>query len=146
MSLKDWLVKKLSGDDSAELVLSPEEEQLSGLNLQEVLDAHMAWKVKLNSTLDGTASERYEVVTVSKDNLCILGKWLYGPGKQKFSKLPEYEALRKIHAQFHLCAGEVLVKHESGDKAGATQILNGEFRDASSQIQLDLVRLFTAAQ
>jgi len=146
MSLKDWLKKKLAGDDSAKLELSPEEEQLSGLNLQEVLGAHMAWKQKLNSTLNGTSSERYEVSTISQDNLCVLGKWLYGPGKKLYSKLPEYEALRKIHADFHICAGEVLIEHEKGNMQKAKEILNGKFRDASNHIQLDLVRLFNSAK
>lgn len=146
MSLKDWLVKKLSGDDTAILELSPEEEQLSGLNLQEVLDAHLQWKIKLNDTLDGTATERYEVAVVAKDNLCVLGKWLYGPGKQKFSKLPEYEALRQIHSEFHICASKVLQKHENGDEEAASRMLKEEFLDASNRIQLDLVRLFTVAR
>ena len=146
MSLKDWLVKKLSGDDSAKLELSAEEEQLSGLNLQEVLGAHMAWKQKLSSTLNGTSTERYEVSTISQDTLCVLGKWLYGPGKKLYSQLPEYEALRKIHAEFHICAGEVLVEHEKGNQDAASKILNGKFRDASNNIQLDLVRLFSSVK
>lgn len=146
MSLKDWLLKKLSGDHTAKLELSAEEESLSGLNLKEVIDAHMQWKDKLNATLNGTAEEKYEVETVSKDNLCILGKWLYGPGKEKFSKLPEYEALRKIHADFHVCAASVLTHHEQGSLASAAKTLNGEFKDLSNQIQLDLVRLFTTVQ
>jgi len=146
MSLKSWLMKKLAGDDSAALELSPEESQLSGLNLQEVLGAHMAWKEKLTSTLNGTSTERYDVATVSQDTLCVLGKWLYGPGKKSYSHLPEYEALRKIHADFHLCAGKVLVEFEKGDKLKAEKILKGTFREASNQIQLELVSLFSSAK
>jgi len=146
MSLKSWLLKRLAGDNSAKLELEPEEEQLSGLNLQEVLGAHMAWKRKLTSTLDGTSTEKYEVATVSQDTLCVLGKWLYGSGEKLYSHLPEYEALRKIHAEFHLCAGEVLVEFENGHTSAASKILNGKFRDASNQIQLELVRLFTSAK
>lgn len=146
MSLKDWLLKKLSGDSSAKLELNAEEETLSGLNLKNVIDAHLDWKVKLNSTLDGSSTEKYEVNTVSQDNLCILGKWLYGPGKQLYSKLPEYEALRKVHADFHVCAGGILSDHNNGDAAIAASKLGGEFKDLSNQIQLDLVRLFTTAK
>jgi len=146
MSLKDWLMKKLSGDNSAELTLSPEEESLSGLNLREVIDAHLQWKVKLQSTLDGTSDEQYEVNTVSQDNLCILGKWLYGPGKKLYSKLPEYEALREIHADFHICAGGILADHNNGNANVASNKLGGEFKDLSNQIQLELVRLFTSAK
>lgn len=146
MSLKDWLLRKLAGDTSAKLELSAEEETLSGLNLKDVIDAHLAWKVKLNTTLDGTSTEKYEVQTVSQDNLCILGKWLYGPGKQLYSKLPEYDALKKIHAEFHVCAGGILSDHNNGDVSNAANKLGGEFKDLSNQIQLDLVRLFTTAK
>jgi len=146
MSLKSWLMKKLAGDDSAELELSPEEAQLSGLNLQEVLGAHMAWKEKLTRTLNGTSTERYDVATVSQDTLCVLGKWLYGPGKKNYSHLAEYEALRKIHADFHVCAGEVLVEFEKGDKLKAEKILKGTFREASNLIQLELVSLFSSVK
>ena len=144
MSLKDWLMKKLSGDNSAELELSAEEESLSGLNLKNVIDAHLEWKVKLQSTLDGTSTDKYEVQTVSQDNLCILGKWLYGPGKQLYAQMPEYEALRQIHADFHVCAGDILLDHNNGNAAAATQKLGREFKDLSNQIQLELVRLFTS--
>jgi len=146
MSLKSWLLKKLAGDDSAKLELSPEEEQLSGLNLQEVLGAHMAWKDKLTSTLNGTSEESYDVTSVSQDTLCVLGKWLYGPGKKDYAHIPEYEALRAIHAEFHLCAGEVLIEYGKGEVISADKILKGKFRDASNQIQLELVRLFSSVK
>ncbi len=106
----------------------------------------MAWKEKLNSTLDGSSTERYEVSTVSQDNLCVLGKWLHGPGKKYYSRLPEYDALKRVHREFHLCAADVLREHEKGNLKGATQILNGKFRDASNLIQLDLVGLFSSAK
>ncbi len=146
MSLKSWLIKKLAGDNSAKLELSPEEEQLSGLNLQEVMGAHMAWKQKLTSTLNGSSKEKHDISIVSQDALCVLGKWLYGPGKKSYAKLPEYTALKQIHAQFHSCAGEVLTEFEKGDQAKAESILKGEFREASNQIQLELVRLFSSAK
>jgi hypothetical protein len=146
MSLKSWLLKKLSGDDTAILELSPEEKELSGLNLHEVLGAHMEWKKKLKNTLNGTDTEQYEASLVSQDNLCVLGKWLYGPGKKLYSHLTEYETLKKIHTDFHLCAGEVLTAHDKGDTKLAEQILKGQFSDNSNQIQLDLVQLFSSVK
>jgi len=146
MALMDWLKKRLAGDEKAELTLSPEESSLSGLNLAQVIDAHMAWKSRLQSTLLGTSTEQLEVAVVARDNLCVLGKWLYGVGKQQFSHLPEYEALRKTHADFHLCAGEVLIEFHNGKIDTATSLLKGKFRNLSDMIQLGLVRLFAAAK
>lgn len=147
MGLLDWLQKRLAGDDKAELILSKEEESLSGLSLKEVLDAHMAWRHKLKEVLDGHfASETYDVATVAEDNLCTLGKWLYGPGKQLYGHLPEYAVLRKVHADFHLCAGEVLIEHRNNNTEAAEKILHHKFRELSDRVQLELIRLFSAAQ
>lgn len=142
----DWLKKRLAGDDKAELTFSAEEGSLHGLNLAQVIDAHMAWKNRLQNTLLGTSSEQLEVAVVAQDNLCALGQWLYGVGKQQFCHLSEYEALHKTHADFHLCAGEVLIEFHNGKSDTATSLLKGKFRNQSDLVQLDLVRLFAAAQ
>ena len=144
MGLLDWLHKKASGDHSAELTIDKNEQNFSGLNLKQVIDAHMAWRTRLVGILDGSNDERPEISEVAMDNLCILGKWLYGTAKPLYSKLPEYEELRQTHAKFHLCAGEILMEFKRGDQDKAEDILRGEFRTLSDQIQLDLVRLYSA--
>ena len=146
MSLKDWLVKRLAGDESTELELSAEEEVLSGLNLKNVIDAHFQWRAKLESALDGSSTETHDVTDVAKDNQCVLGKWLYGPGKKLYSELPEYKALVNIHAEFHVCASEILIDHNEGHEEQANKKLNYKFKNLSSEIQLALVRLFTSAK
>jgi len=144
MSLMDWLQKHLAGDEKA--VLSKEEDSLSGLSLFESIATHMAWRKRLQAILDGTHNENIDVGTVAQDTLCVLGKWLHGPGKTLYSHLPEYDLLRKAHAQFHLCAGEVLMEHQSGNAEAAATIIKGPFNNFSNQIQLDLAKLFTAAK
>lgn len=144
MSLMDWLQKHLAGDEKA--VLSKDEDSLSGLSLVDSIATHMAWRKRLQATLDGISSENIDVGTAAQDTLCVLGKWLYGPGKQLYSHLPEYEALRKVHAEFHLSAGEVLLVHKKGDIGAALAIMKGPFNNHSNLIQLDLVKLFTAAK
>ena len=144
--LKDWLNKMLSGNNNEELIISPEEEMLSGLNLKEVLDTHGAWKNKLENELSGNSNEPIDVTKTAKDHVCTLGKWIYGPGKSKYSTLSEYEPLRKAHADFHLVAAEVVIEHQSGNKDLAQKLLKTKFRSASNINQLELVRLFTAAQ
>ncbi len=148
MALIDWLRKKLAGDETETLALTAtaEEETLSGLNLKQVLDAHTAWRGRLQNALDGSNTEELDVTVVSQDSFCTLGKWVYGSGKQLYSHLPEYESLRQAHAHFHLCAGEVLTEHQDGNLATATELLKTKFRTASNKNQLELVRLFTAAQ
>jgi hypothetical protein len=140
----DWFQKHLAGDEKA--VLSNEDDSLSGLSLVESIATHMAWRKRLQATLDGTSSENIDVGSVAQDSVCVLGKWLYGSGKQLYSHLPEYDVLRKAHTEFHLCAGEVLLEHQNRNTEAAQAIIKGPFSNYSNQIQLDLVKLFTAAR
>ncbi len=141
MGLMSWLQKALAGDATQELS-GHENEVRSGLNLKQTLDVHAAWKQRLQNVIDGMSLEQLDVATVAQDDLCVLGKWIYGDGRVHYGHLPEYEVLRQAHSQFHLCAGEVLAKSQSGNLVDAAKLLKGEFRTASNNNQLELVRLF----
>ncbi len=141
---KSLLTRLLSGKASVSDI--PEKEQLEGLSLRAALDSHEAWKDRLKKALDGEGEyQMLDTATVSQDCHCELGKWIYGPGKKKFGKLPEYEEARKAHAEFHLAAAEVLIEHNSGHTELARELLNTRFRQASNRNQLALVRLFSRA-
>lgn len=146
MGLLKWLEKKLAGDNSAKLTFDKGQEEFAGLNLKQVLDAHLAWNDRLTKYLDGTSAEHLDVHQIAPDNLCILGKWIYGPGSKQFNQVPEFKALRDTHKEFHLTAGQVLIEHNDGNKQTANQLLTGKFRSLSSKIQLNLVRLYATAQ
>lgn len=146
MSLMDWLRKRLAGDESAKLELAEGESHLSGLSLNDAIQAHMAWRDRLVATLNGTSKEKLQIGQVAVDHLCVLGQWLHGDGRKQFGHLPEYQALLDTHRQFHLNAGEVLVEHDNGQRDRAHAILDGTFRAQSNRIQLDLVRLFAKAK
>lgn len=120
--------------------------ELAGLNLKQVMDAHNAWKGRLQQVLDGTSTEQLDIATVSADCNCFLGKWIYGEGKTLYGRMREYEDVRKAHAEFHVHAGEVLTQHLLGNQEESERILNTKFRSASNRNQLQLVRLFTAAK
>jgi methyl-accepting chemotaxis protein len=95
-------------------------------HFDDAIAAHIKWKVRLNQFIDGTGTEQLDSGTVCKDNLCTLGKWIYGEGVEH-KDLPHYADLVTKHANFHTCAGEVVRKVDAHDKAGALAILNGEF-------------------
>ena len=145
MGLLKWLEKKLAGDSSAKLTFDKGQEEFAGLNLKQVLDAHLAWNDRLTKYLDGTSEENLDVHQIAPDNLCILGKWIYGPGEKQFDQLIEFRDLRDTHKEFHLTAGQVLMEHNDGNRQTANQLLAGKFRSLSSKIQLNLVRLYASA-
>ncbi|WIM06675.1 MAG: CZB domain-containing protein [Candidatus Nitricoxidivorans perseverans] len=102
------------------------------MNFDDAIAAHIKWKVRLSQFIDGTSTEKLQSANVCKDNLCDLGKWIYGEGV-KYKPLPHYQDLVKKHANFHICAGEVVKKVEGNDKAGAKAALGGAFAAASKE-------------
>ncbi len=116
------------------------------LNLRTALDAHTAWKARLEAELSGESDDKLDVSVVGSDCQCVLGKWLHGTGKKLYAKLPEYQSAVKAHADFHLAAAEVVIEHQSGSTETARNLLKSNFRTASNNNQLELVRLFSAAQ
>jgi len=146
MGLLNWLEKKLAGDDAAELTFDEGQEEFAGLNLKDVLAAHIAWNDRLIDYLKGTSKEVLDVHQIAPDNLCILGKWIYGAGSKQFGASQEFIDLRQTHKEFHLTAGQVLLEHNKGNTQTARDLLKSKFRALSSQIQLNLVRLYASTQ
>jgi len=89
--------------------LSPHAEQSSttgeNVNLDGAIEKHAEWKVRLRSAISN--QERLDTPTISKDNCCQLGQWLYGHGKSKFGTKPEFRSLVALHKAFHVEAGRV---------------------------------------
>jgi methyl-accepting chemotaxis protein len=90
--------------------------------LSEALTAHARWKTRLVRFADGTG-ERIDPDEVCRDDRCPLGRWIHGEGRQ-FSTFEGFDEMRRHHAQFHLCAGDVTRKIIAGDKEGAERELS----------------------
>ncbi len=120
--------------------------ELSGLNLAQVLAAHTAWKTRLTKIIYGSSDETPNIAVVSQDNQCFLGKWLHSEGKALYGHLPEYQSARQAHAEFHVCAGEVLEQHRLGYDDQAAVLLKTKFRSVSNKNQVLLTRLFVVAK
>lgn len=139
MGLLSWLLGQESNTKTEFSV--DENEKLDGLSLNDIIKSHMDWKVRLNDYLDGNSSENLEAANIRPDNLCVLGKWVYGDGQKKYGNSPEWNKLRETHAHFHQCAAGIIDEHSSNPES-AKQQLNGEFARLSSQIRIDLALLY----
>lgn len=122
-----------------------EQQSIEEMSLNDALNAHLAWRSRLTNVLNGTSTEQMDLSEVSQDNCCTLGRWIYGAARQKYAHLPEWEALRVAHADFHLCAGEVLKAHQQRNSEAASALLKGPFVQTSQETKDTLVRLYTAA-
>lgn len=110
------------------------------MNFDDAIAAHIKWKVRLTQFIDGTSAEKLQSTAVCKDDLCDLGKWIYGEGV-KYQPLPHYRDLVAKHANFHVCAADVVKKVEDGDRSGAKASLGGPFANASKETVTAIMEL-----
>ena len=87
--------------------------------IDSAINAHNEWKERLLAAIESGGGELKPEV-IAKDDVCILGKWLYSdevPITEKTSS--DYEKVRTWHALFHKEAGYVieLVQQQKIDEA-----------------------------
>lgn len=135
--LPKWLDHLLrdKGEDEEE----PDYEQLDFLSAIQV---HLLWKRRLEAYVYGFSDERLDPLTVGRDDLCVLGKWIHGPGGERYSHNPLFCKMKKTHALFHECAGEIVHVTDKGDQRGALEMLDkGPYVKHSYQVRAELARL-----
>lgn len=126
-----------------EFIARGDTEELNGLNFKTALEAHLKWKVRLMSVIDGTSTEVIDPNTVSRDDQCVLGKWLYGEGGKQFKEQAGFQNVVAAHAHFHRCAGHALEMALDGkNQEAAAEVTGGAFAKASLEVSRHLMRLW----
>lgn len=93
------------------------------MNFDEAIVAHAEWKLKLTLYLQGEGKLDHAIVC--RDDQCKLGQWIYSDGKKYANEL-SYENLKKVHAEFHLCAGHVIKTIDDRKIDEAKKLIGGE--------------------
>ena len=97
----------------------------------KAIEAHWKWKMRLRSAIDSGKSDA-NPVEVAKDNFCDFGQWLYGSTIPITARASvDYASVRKLHADFHKCAANVLECVAKGQKAQADALMTGEYAEVS---------------
>lgn len=94
------------------------------MNIDEAIKAHSDWRVRLRSYMRGHSQEKLDAGTVARDNVCALGKWLYGDGR-RFQSNELFTQLVKEHADFHRAASRIVLHVDRKQLAEAEQELDG---------------------
>ncbi len=92
----------------------------SGLNLSAAKSAHLAWKTKLRSFLDGNATLTREQAVSHHD--CAFGKWYYSEGVGKYGSINELKEIESPHAKLHALIKEIISCKERGDLMRAQEL------------------------
>ena len=102
-----------------------------GVDFDAIIQAHLQWKFKLQQYLDGKG-EALDPAVVGCDDKCAMGKWIYSDGKASYGNDPLFEEMRRNHAAFHCCAGDVIRLAQKGEKAEAALRLRDDFAAQSA--------------
>lgn len=136
--------------DELELV-APEQEAggikedvyIEGLDFIAAIDAHRQWKKRLADVIEGSFSGALDPAVICQDDLCVLGKWIYGTGKAHCGHMQIFHELKAEHAKFHINAAAVLQLAQSGKLSEASaNLLDGEFSKSSRKVQTLLSKVY----
>lgn len=102
--------------------------------IDKALLAHKEWKKRLEDAIN-TGTSNFHPVIVSSDNSCEFGKWLYSLSVDK-KHIEYYNKVKKLHADFHKVAGDILQEALSGNKDDAMKKISfgGTYGIASANL------------
>lgn len=111
------------------------------MDLDDAVKKHAEWKLKFRNAI--AQKEKMDEATISKDNCCMLGQWLYGDGRKAHGSHAEFTDLVGKHKEFHQAAGNVARLINAQDYVGAEQaISNGTpYTTASSAVGVAIQKL-----
>jgi methyl-accepting chemotaxis protein len=69
------------------------------MNLDNAVQTHSQWKTKLRAAI--AKHEQLDLMTLSRDDCCELGKWLHGDGKSSYGRLTSPADCVHKHLVFH---------------------------------------------
>jgi methyl-accepting chemotaxis protein len=89
------------------------------LDFSAAKSAHLAWKARLRDFLDGEHSLSQEEAVSHHD--CILGKWYYSEGLEKYGAISEMREIEDPHSKLHRLIREIISLKEEGKHAQAEE-------------------------
>ena len=110
------------------------------MDLNDAIEKHAEWKSRFRDVMKKNGN--FNVETVSKDNCCMLGNWLYTEEK-KLCVYSSYKTLLESHKQFHIEAGKIAVIVNSGDYELAEKKLDedSDYTKASALVCTEILNL-----
>ncbi|MCX8088211.1 MAG: CZB domain-containing protein [Meiothermus ruber] len=142
MNLLDW-IRNWGRKQPLEVPkLDAAEQHFVGLDVQAVINTHLAWRKRLEDAILGRSNEELDIGVIMQDNQCLLGQWLYGQAARSTLALhPEFAALREAHRTFHLYTARVVQTLRMRGVEAAQAMLETEFDRLSKDIVFNLAAL-----
>ena len=84
------------------------------------ISAHLAWKARLRSFLDGNTTLSREQAVSHRH--CMLGKWYYSEGLAKYGSLPSMREIEAPHEELHKLIAAIVEARNGGRKDEAERL------------------------
>ncbi|MEW6646941.1 MAG: methyl-accepting chemotaxis protein [Pseudomonadota bacterium] len=91
-----------------------------GFDFDAARQAHLAWKVRVGDFLSGKAVLTQSQAVSHHD--CLLGKWYYGQGREKYGSLAEFHTIEQPHAELHGTIRDIVRLKQEGRVDEARQL------------------------
>lgn len=92
------------------------------------------WKLRLRTAIT-TGRADISASDACRDDKCAFGNWLHGADIDAQTKAGvPYQVIKRLHAEFHTCAGSVLSNLERGNAAAAVALLDGEYLERTDKL------------
>ena len=116
-------------------------DEAGELDFAKAAEAHHQWRVKLRNAI--VRKLKVDVETLRRDDCCTLGRWLHGPGGQRWSSIPVFTDLLRTHCDFHSEAGKIgeLINQRHLSEAEAMMGLSRPFHDVGQKVIANLASL-----
>ncbi|NOU25141.1 MAG: CZB domain-containing protein [Methylotenera sp.] len=92
----------------------------------KMINIHVALKRYLTDLLSNQTVVALDYQKIKKDDVCYLGKLIYGH-EQQLATLPVFEEVKGLHANFHGLTAEIVRLHHAGQHEKALLLLHGRF-------------------
>ncbi|RKF15743.1 PAS domain S-box protein [Alginatibacterium sediminis] len=109
------------------------------LDFETAKQAHIAWKTRTRSYLNGDTSAITKQQACSHRD-CALGQWYYGDGQKLFGDNSTFKSIEKPHAQLHKTVVDILQSVEDADEDRAESLYKS-LEPLSQQIVQSLDKL-----
>ena len=109
-------------------------------NIRTAINAHGQWKLRLKQAI-ATGNITDNPRDVALDTKCDFGQWMHGSTLTPEIKASKpYIVIKRLHAEFHTCAGEILSLAESGNTQKAEAVMKSDFNDLAKKLILTLTK------
>jgi methyl-accepting chemotaxis protein len=103
------------------------------MNVDAFIESHAEWKMRLRVLLDSGAAGGLRADDFEAGDRCDLGRWIYGEGR-RFADDLQFQALERLHREFHRAAAEVIRFVAEGRRLEAEALLTGDYARHSASL------------